>query len=53
MNIIHLIRMLSKERHVNDEHINAIIIQKDVLNTAKQEGLVEEKAKGRTGSKSS
>lgn len=39
--------MTDAERHAYDEHINAIMIQNDVLNTAKLEGLAEGRAKGR------
>ena len=38
--------MSPAERHAYDEHINAIMIQNDVLNTAKQEGLEEGHAEG-------
>ncbi len=33
--------MSSEERHAYDEHINAIMIQNDVLNSAKLEGKIE------------
>ena len=43
--------MTDKERHAYDEHLNAVMIQNDVLNTAKMEGrmegLVEGRAEGR------
>lgn len=39
--------MSQEERHAYDEHINAIMIQNDVLNTAKEEGLAEGRAEGR------
>ena len=44
--------MSSEERHAYDEHINAIMIQNDVLNSAKLEGKIEgpwpkEKLKGK------
>lgn len=39
--------MSQEERHAYDEHVNAIMIQNDVLNTAKQEGLDEGRAEGR------
>lgn len=39
--------MSQEERHAYDEHINAIMIQNDVLSTAKQEGLEEGRAEGR------
>ena len=43
--------MSDKERHaydehLNDEHLNAVMIQNDVLNTAKMEGLEEGRAEG-------
>lgn len=37
--------MSPEERHAYDEHVNAIMIQNDVLNTAKQEGYEEGRAK--------
>ena len=33
--------MTDKERHAYDEHLNAVMIQNDVLNTAKMEGRME------------
>ncbi|MDE5783278.1 MAG: hypothetical protein K2H97_03005, partial [Prevotella sp.] len=33
-------------RHAYDEHINAVMIQNDVLGTAKLEGLMEGRAEG-------
>lgn len=39
--------MDKKERHAYDEHINAVMIQNDVLDTAKKEGLAEGRAEGR------
>ena len=42
--------MSDKERHAYDEHLNAVMIQNDVLNTAKtakMEGLEEGRAEGR------
>ena len=39
--------MSDAERHEYDEHINAIMIQNDVLSTAKLEGLEEGRAVGR------
>ena len=39
--------MSQEERHAYDEHINAIMIQNDVLSTVKQEGLEEGRAEGR------
>lgn len=38
--------MSAAERHAYDEHINAIMIQNDVLSTAKLEGLEEGRIKG-------
>lgn len=38
--------MSPKERHVYDEHINAVMIQNDVLDTAKLEGRAEGRAEG-------
>ena len=38
--------MSSSERHAYDEHLNAIMIQNDVLDTAKWEGRIEGKAEG-------
>ena len=39
--------MSDAERHAYDEHINAIMIQNDVLGNAKLEGLAEGRAEGR------
>ena len=39
--------MTPKERHAYDEHLNAVMIQNDVLNTAKMEGHAEGRAEGR------
>ena len=39
--------MTAEERHAYDEHLNAIMIQNDVLDGAKLEGLPEGLAKGR------
>lgn len=39
--------MSNSERHAYDEHLNAIMIQNDVLGNAKQEGLAEGRAQGR------
>lgn len=39
--------MSAAERHAYDEHINAVMIQNDVLGTAKLEGLAEGRAEGR------
>ena len=38
--------MSSSERHAYDEHLNAIMIQNDVLDTAKWEGRLEGLAEG-------
>ena len=38
--------MSPEERHAYDEHVNAIMIQNDVLNTAKQESHAEGRAEG-------
>ena len=43
--------MSSAERHAYDEHINAIMIQKDVLGNAKAEGKAEGLAEGRAEGK--
>ena len=39
--------MSSSERHAYDEHLNAIMIQNDVLDTAKWEGRLEGLAEGK------
>ncbi len=39
--------MSDKERHDYDEHLNAIMIQNDVLGNAKLEGMAEGRAEGR------
>ena len=39
--------MSPEERHAYDEHVNAIMIQNDVLSTARQEGLEEGREEGR------
>lgn len=39
--------MTSEERHAYDEHVNAIMIQNDVLDSAKLEGKLEGIAEGR------
>ena len=39
--------MTDADRHAYDEHLNAIMIQNDVLNTAKLEGLMEGRLEGR------
>ena len=38
--------MTDKERHAYDEHLNAVMIQNDVLNTAKMEGRMEGRMEG-------
>ena len=43
--------MSPEERHEYDEHVNAIMIQNDVLNTAKLEGHAEGHAEGRAEGK--
>ena len=44
--------MSNAERHAYDEHINAIMIQNDVLGNARMEGHAEGKAEGRAEGKS-
>ena len=39
--------MTKDEQHAYDEHLNAIMIQNDVLENSKQEGIAEGRAKGR------
>lgn len=39
--------MTDQERHAYDEHLNAVMIQNDVLDNAKAEGLAEGRAEGR------
>lgn len=39
--------MTDAERYAYDEHINAVMIQNDVLGNARQEGLEEGRAEGR------
>ena len=39
--------MTSEERNAYDEHLNAVMIQNDVLDTAKLEGRIEGRAEGR------
>lgn len=39
--------MTPQERHAYDEHLNAVMIQNDVLDTAKLEGRIEGFAEGR------
>lgn len=43
--------MSPEERHEYDEHVNAIMIQNDVLNTAKLEGRAESRAESRAEGK--
>ena len=43
--------MSPEERHEYDEHVNAIMIQNDVLNTAKLEGRAEGRAESRAEGK--
>ena len=43
--------MSSSERHAYDEHLNAIMIQNDVLDTAKWEGRLEGLAEGKAEGK--
>lgn len=38
--------MTDQERHAYDEHLNAVMIQNDVLNTAKMEGRMEGRMEG-------
>ena len=38
--------MPAQERHAYDEHLNAVMIQNDVLNTAKMEGRMEGRMEG-------
>ena len=38
--------MTPKERKAYDEHLNAVMIQNDVLDTAKLEGIIEGRAEG-------
>ena len=39
--------MSAAERHAYDEHLNAVMIQNDVLSSAKLEGLIEGREEGR------
>ena len=39
--------MTPQERHAYDEHLSAVMIQNDVLDTAKLEGRIEGRAEGR------
>lgn len=43
--------MSDEERHAYDEHLNAIMIQNDVLSNAKLEGMAEGRAEGRAEEK--
>lgn len=43
--------MSNEERHAYDEHVNAIMIQNDVLGNAKEEGKAEGRAEGRAEEK--
>ena len=43
--------MSNAERHAYDEHVNAIMIQNDVLGNARLEGMEEGRAEGRTEEK--
>lgn len=43
--------MTPQERHAYDEHLSAVMIQNDVLDTAKLEGRIEGRAKGRAEEK--
>ena len=43
--------MTNAERHAYDEHVNAIMIQNDVLGNARLEGMEEGRAEGRTEEK--
>ena len=43
--------MTPKERKAYDEHLNAVMIQNDVLDTAKLEGRIEGRAEGRAEEK--
>ena len=38
--------MTPEERHAYDEHLSAMMIQNDVLDTAKLEGLIEGRQEG-------
>ena len=40
--------MTDAERYAYDEHINAVMIQNDVLGNAREEGLAEGRAEGLT-----
>lgn len=43
--------MTDAERYAYDEHLNAVMIQNDVLGNAREEGLVEGRAEGRAEAK--
>ena len=43
--------MTPKERKAYDEHLNAVMIQNDVLDTAKLEGRIEGRAEGKAEEK--
>ena len=43
--------MSNEERHAYDEHVNAIMIQNDVLGNAREEGKAEGRAEGRAEEK--
>lgn len=43
--------MTPQERHAYDEHLSAVMIQNDVLDTAKLEGRIEGRAEGRAEEK--
>ena len=43
--------MSNAERHAYDEHVNAIMIQNDVLGNARLEGHAEGRAEGKTEEK--
>lgn len=43
--------MTNAERHAYDEHVNAIMIQNDVLGNARSEGMEEGRAEGRAEGK--
>ena len=45
--------MTNAERHAYDEHVNAIMIQNDVLGNARLEGMEEGRAEGKTEEKNS
>lgn len=43
--------MTDAERYAYDEHLNAVMIQNDVLGNAREEGLAEGRAEGRAEAK--